>query len=158
MKKKMKADGTYSKAVLSASSSDKIGKILDMLNIPNQVSCHSLHTTIVYSRSVCDEIRNIPIILPIKATPKRFDLFDSGGNTTCLVLILESEGLDFLHHHSREFYSATHDFPEYHPHITLSYDYPFSMPLSEDIISYIGELEFDQYIVEPLIFDWVEPK
>ena len=158
MKKKMKADGTYSKAVLSVSSSEKIGKLLDMLDIPNQVASHSLHTSIVYSRSVCDEIRNIPISLPIRATPKRFDLFDSGDNTTCLVLLLESDGLDFLHHHSREFYAATHDYPEYQPHITLSYDYPFLTPLSEDMVSYIGDLEFDQYIVEPLIFDWIEPK
>jgi len=153
--KKQGADGTYAKVVPSAQTVNRIAKIADMLNIPELVSPTAMHTTVVYSRVVCEGISSLTPQAPITATPIGFTLFDTDGDTA-LVLVLDSPGLHELHNICRDKFGATHDYPTYTPHLTLTYNYPDIDLPSNDMLQYFGIIEFDQYIVEPLDFEWKE--
>lgn len=48
---------------------------------------------------------------------------------------------------------ASHDFPEYLPHITITYEAPEGLDLAT-IVPYSGELRFGPEIFEPLDLDW----
>lgn len=145
--------GTYAKLVPSNDTKKQIHKISNQLNIENLISKHALHTTVIYSRVKCyPEINPESIQLPIFAKGKRFDIFDNSDKTHSLVLVLESTELSELHEHFRKMHNATHDFPEYQPHITLSYDYNHRVP-NHTILEHFQNIEFSEFVVEPLDFD-----
>jgi 2'-5' RNA ligase len=154
--KKQTAGGTYAKVTPSAETVQRILSIAGQLNIPNLVGPSSLHTTVVYSRVVCDEIANINVHFPMHAAGKSFRIFETESGERALVLELNSIRLHSLHDYCRIAYHATHDYPSYTPHITLSYDYPDIDLPSSDMLQYFKDLEFDQFVVEPLNFEWTE--
>ena len=151
------SSGTYATLVPDDSTKERIYEIIDLLNIPNHVNKNSMHVTVVYSRVVCPTISTAPIVYPITATGSKFDMFKSPDGNNCLVLLLESELMHELHNHCVTVHGATHDFPSYQPHITLSYDYPFPDMPNPTLLDYFKNLTFDRYVVEPLVFEWYEP-
>jgi hypothetical protein len=48
---------------------------------------------------------------------------------------------------------GSHDFDNYHPHVTLSYEVPADIDLAA-IKPYAGALEFGPELFEPLDLDW----
>ena len=82
--------------------------------------------------------------MPITAKFKEWKIFDTAIGTTgkCLVMALESEELHEHHNMLRKKYGASYDFPEYIPHMTVSYSYDSDKvpDLQPDI-----ELVFDKY-------------
>lgn len=90
--------------------------------IPNPIDPKELHTTLIYSRQGVPDAVNYNINLPLTVRVIGFDIFDS-GDKKCLVALLSSEELERHHLAIRTKYGATHDYDEYHPHITLTYDY-----------------------------------
>lgn len=150
-----RSEGTYSKLVPDELTKARITKITDFLPIGNPVNPNQLHVTVVYSREVCESIRNIEVNLPLEASGKRFDIFTTNSGANCLVLVLDSPAIENIHYISRDDHGATHDHPEYHPHITFSYDYPPDIPPpSNEIAAMFDNLIFDSYVVEPLQFEW----
>lgn len=146
--------GTYAKLVPTHKTKNQILNAANRINIENLIGPRSLHTTVIYSRKDCGDIPQTVCSLPITAHGSHFDLFGNPDGTKSLVLVLESEEMQQLHSRLREQYGATHDFPSYQPHVTLSYDYSYSTVPSKSIIEYLQDLEFDKFIVEPLILDW----
>lgn len=92
--------------------------------IPNPVNRDSIHTTVVYSRVTLDRYLPSPNLDHV-AVIGNLDVFTSnmnGKTTNCLVVTLKSGFLVARHNWLRECFGATHDFQDYVPHITLSYD------------------------------------
>jgi 2'-5' RNA ligase len=145
--------GTYAKLVPTEETKKRIAQVVNLLNITNPVSTNSLHVTVVYSRAQCDEIKDLNLVLPIKAHGDSFKKFHQQDGTDCLVLKLNSNAIQDIHWTAREQYGATHDFPQFQPHITLSYDHPHAAP-NDSLIQYFNNLTFDQYHVEPLDLEW----
>ena len=147
------SNGTYAKLVLNQESQNKITAIATLINLENYARPNDLHATVIYSRYECSDVENIPVALPIKANGVSFEIFTNADKTNCLVLLLDSLEMQDLHEKCKIEYGATHDYPSYKPHLTLSYDYPNGNRPSEEWIGYFNCLTFDQYVVVPLDID-----
>ena len=110
--------GLYVCAKFSDLTLDAIERLQRDLKVLNPVPREKIHSTIVYSR----------VTVPYVASSGSFEVATSGelevwdtqsGKT--LVLKLDSDYLAFRHNYAKAL-GATYDFPEYRPHITLSYD------------------------------------
>jgi hypothetical protein len=114
------APGTYVGVRFSSETVEGLKRYQDEYKVPNPLDPEKFHTTVVYSRE------------PIKweaetkledeeCAAKGFTVFDARDGTKCLVLLLDSEYLHDRFDHAIEV-GASYDFPDYKPHITLSYD------------------------------------
>lgn len=146
--------GTYVGARFTSETNEGLRRYQEKFRIPNPLSADKFHTTISYSR------------VPIEWEPRE-DLQDdpsaevvAGGltvfesrkdSTRCLVLLLDSDYLQERFDTAIEA-GATHDFPDYKPHITLSYDIGTldikRLPVPE------VELVLSHEYAEPLDNDW----
>jgi hypothetical protein len=142
--------GTYVGARFTSDTVEGLKRYQEEFKVPNPLDPEKFHTTIVYSRE------------PISWTPKEdlsdedvgskgFTVFDSRDGTRCLVLLLDSPYLQERFDTGIEL-GATHDFPDYKPHITLSYD------IGHFDIKRLPEPDFDLTLsheyVEELKKDW----
>lgn len=115
--------GTYA-AVKFEDSEEKV-KYLKQIGIPNVNE--ELHCTLLYSR------KNCPNYEPMNMTdgyyydeavafPDHLDIFKDKEDKNCLVLILRSGWLMKRHKDLMKENNATHDYDEFIPHVTLSYN------------------------------------
>ena len=108
-----------------------------------------LHCTFLYS----DYIKNSNDLLDyskdLTFTVKEFDLFDMQSNgKKCLVAKLDCKGAHELFHHAIDL-GATYDFPEYTPHITLSYDCDMTTEQVKKLkFPFEEEFKFGKIVVE----------
>jgi hypothetical protein len=143
--------GVIAKLIPCFRTKRRISEMSSLLNIPNHVSEDDLHLTVLYSMKPCPKIQNFSVRLPIIAQGINFDIFPSRAQTNnCLVLRVGSDQVHSLHSILKNEYGASHDFPVYQPHLTLSYDYQLVDPINNDLLSYFTNLTFDRFIVEPL--------
>ena len=139
--------GTYAGVHFSESTKKAIEKYIKDNNIPNGVPKDKLHTTVLYSRKYCpDYVPCGKINPPLKGTPKDFDVWPAQDGNNCLVLEFVCPALVARHNELMKEHQATHDFPEYKTHLTLSYNLgdvdihdlpPFTAPI--EIIEEYGE-------------------
>lgn len=127
--------------------------MISLLNVENGISARDLHVTVVYSRIECPAVDNLNASIPIKAVGKAFDIYPNPDGTKCLILHLDSIDMHQLHNKCRA-EGATHDYPDFNPHLTLSYDYTSANVPGEGWLDYFTHLVFDQYVVEPLTINW----
>lgn len=109
--------GTYAGGNFSKDVQDGLEKFSNDNNIPNINT--EYHTTILYSRKHLPDYKaagKVKYDTPLHS----FEVF--GGDTNVLVLKLDSPDLQERHNELMKEHKATYDFPEYIPHITLSYD------------------------------------
>lgn len=117
-----------------------------------------MHVTVLYSREPVDPIKmgtawgedekgNLTIK---RGGPRALERFGEGA------LVLQFASWDLLHRHNdmiRE--GASHDWPEYLPHVTITYSVPDGFDI-DAIRPYNGELRFGPEIFEPLDLEWKE--
>ena len=115
-----------------------------------------MHVTVLYSRTAVDPMAmgetwgsetDVGLIVK-EGGPRALERFGEGA----LVLqfaswILTSRHADMIRA------GASHDWPEYAPHVTLTYTVPDGFDL-EAVRPYTGELRFGPEIFEPLDLDW----
>lgn len=112
-----------------------------------------MHVTILYSRTAVDPLKMGETWsseedggLTIKrGGPRALERFDEGA----VVLQFASWALDSRHRQMVEA-GGSHDWPEYLPHVTISYDGPEELPS----VPYQGELRFGPEVFEDLDLDW----
>lgn len=148
-------NGTYMSVTLSAKSQKTLDEWVTNNNIPNPADPKQYHTTIVYSRRGVPEVEDYKIKLPINASIKEWKIFSTQSNTQCLVAIMDSEQLTNDHNTIKQRYGATHDYPDYHPHVTVSYDFG-SNTVPSEVPSM--ELNYDKVEIKPLDPQFVPPK
>jgi 2'-5' RNA ligase len=142
--------GTYAKVLPDEQTKSRIANILDLFNIENAVCANDVHVTVVYSHNECSDIENISVPLPIKASGAELAIFKNFDGSNCLVVKLASEGLHSLHNKCRTEFFATHDYPSFQPHITLSYDFSSDKVPQGPLLEHFHTLYFNEYVVEPL--------
>lgn len=146
-------DGTYISALLSKKSQGDLDNWVSTHNITNPSDPKEYHTTVIYSKVGVPKARTYDLGLPIEASIKEWKLFDTQTGTKCLVGVVDSKELTKHHETIKDKFGATHGFPEYHPHITVSYDYKGD--LLREIPNF--KVTFDKSEFKPLDPEFVPP-
>jgi len=120
--------GIYIDAKPDPNSIEKIWRYLKQVGIP-VMPINKTHTTIIYSRRAPQGDFQI-IDKQLVAEPKAFRIFGKGTKDSpyALVIELESPGLQKLYREYMRGYHLVSDYPEYRPHITVTYDIERVMP------------------------------
>lgn len=90
--------------------------------VENKVSKGEMHITVAYSRKPISLSALGALEPPASVKAKHYSIFKTQTGENCLVLEVESPTLTARHREIIDDYGASYDFPEYKPHITLSYD------------------------------------
>lgn len=115
--------GTYAEIKLDEQTTNYINSLMDHLGIENRTELHELHTTIVYSKTPCEGAMVLDgMPTPFNGTIRKLQVWPTQDGKNCLVAIVDCPLANRLHQHFRNHHSASHDFDDYTPHITLSYD------------------------------------
>lgn len=147
------ASGTYVAATMDKESKNKIKDLCISMGIPNRIKREKMHTTIIYSRKHVPELEVNESMYPLEASSLELETFNTQDDKKALVLKIKSKKLVDRHNSLMAKYDLTYDFPEYIPHITLSYDIG-----DFDVSAYEGDLPdsliFMTEYVEDLVLDW----
>lgn len=133
--------GTYSAIKFSDESVELLHQKLTDLNIPNLVPKDDIHSTLMYSRIFLPEYE---ATLPKEITGESYsvagyELF--GDSRNILVLLLNAPSLVDHHLEIMSKYKGSYDYPEYIPHVTISYDVK-DFCLDNFDLNYFSDLRF----------------
>lgn len=123
--------------------------------IPTPVSIDQIHTTIVYSRKVfpCPLGEDIELVNALDFCPSGFTLLgNENDEKACLVMLLDADPLVDVHELCVQ-EGAEHDYDDYIPHITLSYDVPKNFDHSQMKVPNFC-LKPNKIKFEPLNLNW----
>lgn len=140
-------NGTYAEVLPSSKSLRTISKIINTLKIDNPTPTGEIHCTVTYSRKPGPTLSDYEPNFPIRASIKGFKVFPLRSEGNCLVLELISPELDELHEYALSL-GCTHDYPEYTPHVTLTYSWPNNHVPDMNVAGI--KLIFDHWAVKPL--------
>ena len=158
--KKAFTQGTYAGVNFSVKTLEAIRQFAIEHEIPNRLETRKLHTTLLYSRKHLPKYEPAgKIDPPMIATFKEWDMFltrPTNGNkpNRCLVMKIDCFDLWKRHIFLMNEHSATYDFLEYVPHISLSYDIgDFDY---HQLPKFEGEIEIVNEYSSILELDWAE--
>ncbi len=128
--------------------------------IPNPVTDDTLHATVVYSRTFVGAQPLGKLDPTWKAKFHEYDLFPTSAKINesdsepnkCLVVKFHCPEIHDRHHFLRKHHGASHDFPTFDPHMTMSYnagDFDHT-----NLPDYDGPHEFEEEYSEPLKIGW----
>lgn len=159
LKEIVETKGTYIGLKLSEKSKIFLTKLIKDFDIDNPISEDDFHVTLVYSRKPA--VKNI--VEPdniYKCKIDTWDVWESQGKKSFIVK-LKCQKLIDRHKELIHKYSLTHDFPDYTPHITLSYN--LRNDPNKDVIEKVLK-KLDQQIIltdeyqEDLFPEWADDK
>lgn len=154
--------GTYAGVRFSDATTQALVDYMHDANIPNMLDKDKLHTTLLYSRVHCPGYQPNASVKYI-GKPTGFEIWDTdssdGGKTKCLVLKYSCPELEKRHKELRKQHGATHDYPSYNPHITLSYDIG-NKRIGDfpDITKFLDTITIVSEYSEDLDLDWSPSK
>lgn len=122
--------GTYAGLRFGDGDEDKIMSLIKKMGIPNPISREDIHLTLLYSRKYLPNYKAAQDT-DMWAYPDDFHIFKGFDDKEILVLLLKSDDAHKRHKFLMKEHGATYDYPEYKPHITLSYDVDGYMSLEE---------------------------
>lgn len=148
--KEQESSGTYIDVKPDLKSKQSLHDWASEQGIPNLIDPSQYHTTLVYSRKAFDPgYKELDVSFSGKIIG--YDLFKNSKGTPALVLKLESPELVDMHSEYRSNHGATHDYTDYTPHVTLSYDVPENFKL-EELPNF--KVTYDKLNVSELDLDW----
>lgn len=120
-----------------------------------------LHVTIAYSKRPVDWMKAGDDWTPgddgkLIVKPGGARIVERLGNKGAVVLLFGSNDLVYRHERILREANASHDFPEYQPHVTITYQAPDGLDLAT-VEPYRGKLEFGPEIFEEIDDDWTPP-
>lgn len=123
------------------------------MGVPVQQSMfdNRLHVTVIYSRKHCPKMI-VNSETKYVAQFDKYDIFSGSNGENVLVARLKTQAVELLHRNLMRQHEATYDFPEYHPHITLSYKYTDNSVLGLTPINF--PIILGEAYVEDLDEDW----
>lgn len=119
--------GTYVGIQWPKEVAETILETANEYNVPNLLDPSEIHTTVIYSRvgfnhTPSDEDFKFSTVGPNNSRKSMIEVFESQGKRI-LVIKLYSKQIIYRHNEiMTKNPTATYDFPEFIPHITLSYD------------------------------------
>lgn len=144
--------GTYVGVKLDKESRKKIKDLCKDIGVSNPTSSDKMHSTVIYSRKYATGLEADSTGYPITAKPKCLHIFIAQDGKRALVMKLDCPELVARHDYIMSEYGTTYDFPEYIPHITLSYDCGEFEP--SDYKGSLPNVTFTGEYVEDLVLDW----
>lgn len=147
------SNGIYVAVKYTDESVDILSKFIEDNHIANPVNVLDIHTTIIYSRQY-DEIETMGYKFNIPVEIFKFEVWKTQGGKSALVAKLFAPELIKRHHYLMSNHDLTYDFPEYKPHITLSYDIGDDFDINLLDASSINKLYTSHEYVEDLELDW----
>ena len=159
-----KPSGTYAAVKFSKKSEDIIHQFCLENSIPHALNPSKYHITLLYSKKYLPDYKPYgEYQVHIEGIPDRFDIWetseaDKKDHTYALVLKVKSPKLVERHKHLMKKYDAIFDYPEYQPHITLSYNVgkDFDLKTLQSKVKDIGEIEIVSEYGEDLKQDWAK--
>ena len=149
--------GTYFGIKPSANTLKHLLEFIYDYKIPEPIHPDRIHATVIYSRNFCGAAPLGRIEPPWQGKFVQYNLFprnvDEEPTPMCLVMEFECPELVQRHYDLRK-RGASHDFPEFKPHMTLTYnvgDFDHNQ-----LPEYDGPHEFDYEYSEPLDTKWVQ--
>jgi len=131
--------GVYISLKVSEESKKEINKWQEKYLKGTEYNKNDLHLTLIYSKKEHKErIETSSYKIPVIVT--EYDIYGEEGNE-CLVAKVKSEELLFKNSELVNKYGFISDFPNYEPHITLSYNMNNIQINSLPIIDFVIELE-----------------
>ena len=118
--------GTYSSLLPSVESKEQLYLFCAKAGIENLVDSDEYHCTLIYSKNPCPTISSEDYGLPCQAIPVEFRVL--GTDSPVLVLEVYCPDAVNLHSRFRLKHGATHDYPEYIPHITVAKNFQGEVP------------------------------
>lgn len=115
------ASGTYSALIVDSACATDLYEFCEEIGLKDLVEYDDYHCTLIYSHQPCPDVIEENFNIPCVGTPKNYKIL--GTDTQVLVLELDCDNAEYLHNLFMEKYGATHDYPEYIPHITLTRSY-----------------------------------
>jgi hypothetical protein len=114
----LESQGTYVGAKIDEDSTFELVRLQKSLRLNNPLEPKDFHTTILYSRKNID----VPVVEGSFASIGYYvDTWETKSGESVVVLKLRSERLTQRHEDLISI-GGTHDYPDYSPHITLSYN------------------------------------
>jgi hypothetical protein len=160
--------GTYAGVRYDADSVNRLKNFIVQHKIPNPIKPQNFHTTLLYSRKYLPNYKPCgKLQTPFSVIPSEFVIWKtnaSGGaennspQTNCLVLKCQSSDLVNRHNELMNIHQAIYDYPEYVPHITLSYDVGDFDISTLSAPHTIGTLYADEEYGEELNLNWAKTK
>lgn len=148
-------DGTYFGVRFTHDTKQNLSKYIKRNKIPNPIDPEEFHTTVVYSRKALPNVRSWGVVTPmITGKPNKFEVWKShDGDNHVLVLKYDCQALTDRHNFLVNEFGATHDFEEYIPHITLSYDVGEDFDVGK-LKKFKHEIGIEREYSQPLDLDW----
>ena len=144
-------NGTYACLVPDSNSIKQLQSLQNMLDLSSPVLAKDLHMTVIYSRKPCPSVAELSHgVSPINGKIAKLGYLPTQHNTTCLVAEVECPDAVGMHHSICKAHGASHDYPTYLAHITLSYD--CKMGIKE--LLHPLKIVFDQFKVSALDPKW----
>ena len=148
--------GTYISCEYDRESLEPLVKWMQDHEIPFPIQLGQIHTTILYSRTPVSAIPAIDFA-DWEIEPMHFELFplssEDVGELRALVLRLSSDELIDTHN-KLVARGGSHDFPDYHPHLTISYNVPADFDLSKLTVPDV-KLRPRAVYIKPLDRNWI---
>lgn len=143
--------GTFAGVRLSPDSVAKLMAFAKEHNIPEPLPEDEYHVTLLYSRKYLPEYKPLgKFKTPLTALVKDFTLL--GEEKDALVALIDCPALVKRHQALMKEHDATWDWPEYKPHVTLSYSAK-GFDTSDLYVSDVGYLKLVSEYMEDLDFD-----
>lgn len=120
----LKPEGTYAGVRFSEDTKNSIKQFIKDNEIKNPVDIYTLHATLLFSRKYLPNYKAFgEINPPWLGEPGKLQIWDNKDKTKkVLVLSLKCKELTKRHHYLMKLHKAKYDYPQYNPHITISYD------------------------------------
>lgn len=120
-----------------------------------------LHVTIAYSKRPVDWMKAGDDWTPgddgkYTVQPGGARIVEKLGDKGAVVLLFASSSLSWRHESILRQADGTHDFPEYQPHVTITYEAPADLDL-RTVEPFRGKLEFGPEIFEEIDEAWTPP-
>jgi hypothetical protein len=113
--------GTYVAITYENNCVTRLINLCEEMGIPNITPHSKIHTTLIYSTNYAEDVL-VNSQTSYLAIIDKLDIFTSSSGINCLVAVLNCPTINARHQELMNTYGFNHGFPEYIPHITLSYD------------------------------------
>lgn len=115
-------NGAFIELKFDRNTLDNLQKYFIENNIPNQINIKEIHTTLLYSRKGISNYIPSNQLKGEILTPKKLHIWKTQEGTNCLVCELENINVVKYHNNLIKYHNASHDYDEYIPHVTFSYN------------------------------------
>ena len=153
--------GTYAAVTFSESTVASLADLQEKLEIPNPLDSSDFHSTLLYSRvPLPNYVAQGELSPVVTSDTEDFTLQiwpSNGGEKNVLVLTYPCEWLSNRWESVMKEHGATWDFPDFTPHVTLSYDVGDWKP-KEQIVQFTSKkpIAIVNEYSKPLDEDWSE--